>query len=79
MDLAIRSRAGLTLPDKRSVTQGRLALREWARVKAAAKRERRTVSAWLLALGLDTLDELESKTSLPPVQHARGKGRWRGD
>ena len=64
---------------RRSIVQVRLAPEDRDRVKAAAKRERRTVSAWLRALVLDTLDELESKTSLPPVQHARGKGRWRGD
>ena len=44
----------------RSIVQVRLAPENRDRVKAAAKRERRTVSAWLRAVVLDTLDELEA-------------------
>jgi len=43
-------------PNKRSIVHLRLAPEDRDRVKAAAKRERRIVSAWLRGFVLDTLD-----------------------
>jgi len=54
----------------RSIVQVRLTPEDRDRVKAAAKLERRTVSAWLRALVLDTLDELE-----PDANRAGGRAR----
>ena len=58
---------------QRSIVQVRLAPGDRERVKAAAKRERRTVSAWLRALVLDTLDELEAAANLTADRKRRGK------
>ena len=61
---------------RRSIVQVRLAPEDRDRVKAAAKRERRTVSAWLRALVLDTLDELEAKAKgLTARDSKRGQSR----
>ncbi|HEX6815426.1 MAG TPA: hypothetical protein VF102_07130 [Gemmatimonadaceae bacterium] len=51
-------------PPQRSIVQVRLTPEDRERVRDAAKRERRTVSAWLRALVLDTLDALEARESL---------------
>jgi len=51
--------------DKHSIAQVRLAPEDRDRVKAAAKRERRTVSAWLRALVLDTGRQRLRRTRLP--------------
>lgn len=47
----------------RSLIQVRLTPEDRERVKIAAKRQRRTVSAWLRALMLDALDALDGEAS----------------
>ena len=62
------------MPKKpRSIVQVRLMPEDRDRVKAAAKLERRPVSAWLRALVLDTLDTLEADR-----QRLTQEGRLRG-
>ena len=60
---------------QRSIVQVRLTPEDRERVKIAAKRERRTVSAWLRALVLDELDALDKKPSMPPMGIRKSRTR----
>ena len=59
----------------RSIVQVRLTVEDRERVKLAAKRERRTISAWLRALVLDELEALDRKASLTVERDCRRKGK----
>lgn len=60
---------------QRSIVQVRLTPEDLERVKIAAKRERRTVSAWLRALVLDELDALDRKPSVTGERDRRRSGK----
>lgn len=60
---------------QRSLIQVRLTPEGRDRVKAPAKRERRTVSAWVRALVLDELDALERKPSVTGEHKRKRSGK----
>lgn len=60
---------------QRSVVQVRLTAEDRERVRIAAKRERRTVSAWLRALVLDELDALDRKPSVTGDRDRKRRGK----
>lgn len=63
---------------QRSIVQARLTPEDRERVKIAAKRERRTVSAWLRALVLDALDGLDAEPMKLTERDRRRGGKVSG-